>query len=149
MDALHANLFAAFDVDVEVVHEDGFLRLHPKLLQGNLEDLRFGLDRTHLRRDDHLVEGIVEFFPDDKVAQVAPGVRDESCFIFAAQRADVLDQRPVDDIAGKEFVPDTESSDAGRFNRFMTDAQWSSAAISPMDAFKPLSLSKTILLRSS
>ena len=106
MDALHTDFFTTFDVDMEVVDKDGFVRTHPKLLQGNLEDLRFGLHRAHLRRDDHLVEGIVEFFPDDKIAQVAPGIRDESCFVFAAQRPDVIEQRAVDDISGEEFIAD-------------------------------------------
>ena len=38
-----------------------------------------------------LVEDIVEFFPDDEIAQITPGIRDESCFVFTAQRANVLD----------------------------------------------------------
>ena len=104
MDALHTDFFTTFDVFVEVVHEDGFVWTHPELLQGNLEDPRFGLHRAHFRRDDHLVEGIVEFFPDDISAQVAPGVRDESRFVFAAQGPDVLEQRTVNDVSGEEFI---------------------------------------------
>src|SRR5215212_5023291 len=106
MNSLYADFFTAFNVDKEVIHKDGFLRIHPTLIQGNLEDLRVGLHRAHLRRDDQPVEGVIKFFPDYKIAQVTPGVRDESGFIFAAQRADVLDQRTVDNIACKEFIAD-------------------------------------------
>ena len=106
MDTLHASLFAALDVGVEVVHEDGFLRLHPEPFQRNLEDFRLGLHRTHLRRDDHVVEGVVELFPENKLTQVTPGVRNDSGFIVAAQRADVLEQRAVDNVTGEEFITD-------------------------------------------
>jgi hypothetical protein len=37
MDALHADLFTAFDIDVKVVDEDRLVRTHPGLLQGNLK----------------------------------------------------------------------------------------------------------------
>ncbi len=104
MNSFHANLLAAFDVDIKVVHEDGFFRFHPELLQSDLEDLRFGLHRAHLRGDDHLVEDVVELFTDDEVPQVAPGIRDKSGLVLAAQRSDVFDERPVDDIPCKEFL---------------------------------------------
>ena len=118
MDSFDADLFTALNVDIEVIDEDGFLWLHPKLLQSNLVDLRFGLCRTHLRRDDHLVEGIVELFPDDEVAQVAPGVRDESCFVVAAQRRGGIDQRPVNDIACEEFIADERKLRSRAFQSF-------------------------------
>src|SRR5690242_3551801 len=106
MDAFDANLFAAFNVDIEVVHKDGFPWFHSEMLERNLEDLWLRLDRADLGRDDHLVKSIVELFPDDEVPQVTPGIRDQSYFVFATQRPNVLDQRPVDDIASKEFLAD-------------------------------------------
>src|SRR5690349_7194245 len=106
MDTSHTNFFTTFDVDQEVIDEDGFVRTHPKLLQGNLENLCCGLDRAYLRRDDHLVEGILELFPDDEIAQITPGVGDEPGFIVITERSDVFDQCAVNNIACKEFITD-------------------------------------------
>lgn len=74
MDSLDANFFTAFNVYQKIIDEDRLVRTHPKLLQSNLEDPRLGLCHAHLRRDDYLVEGIIEFLSDDEVTQVAPGV---------------------------------------------------------------------------
>lgn len=76
MDSLDADFFATLDVYQKVINEDRLLRPYPELLQSDLEDLRFRLCRTHFRGDDHLIEGIVEFFLDDIVPQIAPGIRD-------------------------------------------------------------------------
>ena len=68
MDTLHAQLFTGFDVLNEIIDEDRFFCLDLKLLQRDVIDLRIRLCHTHLRRDDHVVENIVELFADDVIA---------------------------------------------------------------------------------
>src|SRR6266496_1891903 len=107
MDALHANLFAAFDIDVEVIDENRLVRTYSSLLQSNLENLRVRLCYTHLGRDNDAVKGVIDFFASQVIAQVAPGIRNDPCFVFAAQRTDEVYELAVHNVTGEEFLSDS------------------------------------------
>src|ERR1044071_9421347 len=98
MDALHANLFTAFNIYVEVVDEDRLVRPHPGSLESDLEDLRFGFGHTDLRRDDDVVERVLHFFAADEITQIVPGIRDHSRNIFAAQGTKEVQELTIDDV---------------------------------------------------
>ena len=78
MDALHPQLLTALDVFDEIVHKDSLIWIHPGLLQRNLKYLCIRLGHTDLGRDDHVFESIIVFMGNDVLAQIVPGIRDQS-----------------------------------------------------------------------
>jgi hypothetical protein len=105
MDALQSNLPGSDHIPWHVIDKDSLRGFHSELFHRQLEYPFIRLDQTHLRRDDHIIKGILKV-PTlmDDLAQITEGIAEQPGLIGLVQVANVLKQVEVKLIIAEELL---------------------------------------------